>query len=169
MPNKYIVISLNLSFTHTFHQHCSSNSLWYRFLRIRRQIKRNFCLYVCLFYTEELTLNLLYNKLINLHAYKLGTVNSILYNVLPTNHHSVSGVLWGHSTQTLLYDHLPCVSTECLLCLRIAFIAHTLVHSSPLDQHRPSWHKDVQWSRNLVNHFVHSAAFLWSHFFPAVQ
>lgn len=27
MPNKYIIISLHLSSTHTFHQHCSSNSL----------------------------------------------------------------------------------------------------------------------------------------------
>ena len=112
-----------------------------------------FRLYVCLLYRKELILNLLHNKLINLHDYKVGIVEFLSpQHFFPADCHDVA--LRGCVAETSLCNPLTCVFIEHLLCPRAAFTAHPLVLPSSLNQHRPCLH-GVQWSRNVANCFLH--------------
>lgn len=82
-------------------------------------------MFTCLFVLPlELTLNLLHNKLINLHPYKVSLVNSLAQHFLPADCHDASMALWSHSTKTSLCPmgpphHVPCTSIKHILRARL--------------------------------------------------
>lgn len=134
----------NAPHTPPFQERFSSYWLWYRFLRVKRQIKRSFCLYVGLFYPQELTSSILHYEFINLPTKQALWLHLTRYFLGADGH--VSLALQGHSPDTWLDHHFPCASIQhllgpCMLCSSFC--------TSPLDQCRPNLHK------NLVSYFVY--------------
>ena len=157
MPNKYVIIILNLSFTHSFNHHSSRDSLWYRFLRIGD--KEEFLFVFVLPWGAHIK-----SFIQQMHEFACLPSRRwefyLAHHVLPADCHKVSmaeAILERPCPTTTFHVYLlntSCVSELCSL-LPLWYVLHLWINTGL------AYTKMYKWSRNLVNHLVRSSAFLW--------